>query len=336
MQGKIVCTGPLPQWVCEEFLPDYSVTVVGESSADAVLSALDSTVAAIIARGPLFIDAGILDAAPNLRVIGRSGVGFDTVDIEAASARGIPVVYTPGAMSRAVAEHTVALILAASKKLLDWHHVVLDRRWEERYGNYNLDLQGATVGIVGFGRIGREVWKLLRPFEIRTLVYDPLVDSAEFAGEPVRFVALDELLASSDIVTLHLPLSRETQNLMDPETLEKFKPGAIFVNTARGGLMANHDILLKALESGRLGYVALDVFVGEPPDLSHPLFSHPGTLFTAHVASNTRQAQECILRTMIDDMKAVLDGRRPRIQNVVNPQVLPADSASSQHSEIPL
>lgn len=319
--GTIVSSGPLPEWVSAELAPRYQVVVLPEASAAKVLAALDSQVVALIARGPTFIDCAMMDAAHNLKVIARSGVGFDTVDIGAATQRKLPVVYTPGVLSRAVAEHTVALILAAAKNLLGWHEIVLRHPWEERYHHPNRDLEGATVGIIGFGRIGRDVWRLLRPFDVKGLAYDPLLDPARFPAQGVRLVSLDELLAQSDIVTLHAPFSEATRNLINRQTIEKFKAGAILVNTARGGLMESHDILVEALESGRLSAVALDVFVTEPPDRSHPLFQHPRALFTAHVGSNTASAQQRILRTMLEDMKAVLEGRQPRLENVVNPEV---------------
>lgn len=325
-KGEIVSAGPLPQWAKGEFEPGFKVTAIETSRAEDVFKAMNHGVVGLIGRGPAFLDGKMMDAAPNLKVIGRSGVGYDTVDIRAASERGIPVVYTPGAMSRAVAEHAVALILAAAKNLHGWHHIVLHGEWQKRYGSPALDLKGATVGIVGFGRIGREVWDLLRPFDMRVLVYDPFIDSSHLPSSELRLVPLDELLNNSDIVTLHAPLGETTKHLVNARSIEQFKQGAILVNTARGGLVENHDILYEALESGRLSYLALDVFVTEPPDLTHPLFKHPRALFTAHVASNTSGAQRRIMMSMIEDMKAVLEGRRPRLENVVNPDVLAGQS----------
>lgn len=328
--GEIVSAGPLPEWVKAEFEPEFNVTAIETFQAEEVFKALNHEVVGLIGRGPTFLDGKLMDGAPNLKVIGRSGVGYDTVDIQAATQRGIPVVYTPGAMSRAVAEHTVALILAAAKNLHGWHHRVLHNEWQQRYGDPALDLEGATVGFVGFGRIGREVWHLLRPFDMRVLVYDPFIDSSRLPSTELRLVPLDELLKNSDIVTLHAPLGETTKHLVNAQSIEKFKQGAILVNTARGGLMENHDILYRALESGRLSYLALDVFVAEPPDLTHPLFKHPRALFTAHVAANTSGAQRRIMMSMIEDMKAVLEGRRPRLENVVNPDVLAGPSKQSE------
>ena len=316
----IVATGPLPEWAAEQFRP-YPLVFCEAFTYESVFSRVGPGVVGIVARGPVLIDAEMISAATELRVIGRSGVGYDTVDIAAATQRKIPVVYTPGAMSRVVAEHTLALILGAAKNLMGWHRVVQEGEWEERYQNPNLDLEGAVVGIVGFGRIGREVWHLLEPFGMQALVHDPYVAAGEHPGKEVRFVSLEELLSSSDVVTLHAPSTEETQNLIHRGNIDQFKQGAILVNAARGALMESHDLLYQALESGRLRCVALDVFVSEPPDRSHPLFRHPGTVLTAHVGSSTPGAQNRIVETVVADMKAVLAGGRPRPENLVNPEI---------------
>ena len=165
--------GHLPDWVIEQFFSDVQVVIVEEPSRSALLSALDAQVVAIVARGPTLIDSEVMEAAPGLRVIARTGAGYNTVDVEAASLRKIAVLHTPGAMSRAVAEHTVALILAAAKDLRGWHQAVLQGAWQDRYHRLNLDLEAATVGIVGLGSIGRQVWHLLQPFDLNVLVTDP-------------------------------------------------------------------------------------------------------------------------------------------------------------------
>jgi D-3-phosphoglycerate dehydrogenase len=317
---SIVATGPLPDWVAEQFSPHPLVFCEAFTHA-AVSSKVGPGVVGLVARGPVVIDAEMISAAADLRVIGRSGVGYDTVDIAAATQRGIPVVYTPGAMSRVVAEHTLALILGAAKNLMGWHRVVLEGEWEERYQSPNLDLEGSVVGIVGFERIGREVWHLLKPFGMQALVHDPYVVAADYSEKGVRFVSLEELLNGADLVTLHAPASDETQNLIHRGNIDQFKQGAILVNAARGALIESHDLLYQALESGRLRCVALDVFASEPPDRSHPLFGHPGTVLTAHVGSATPGAQDRIVETVVADMTAVLAVRRPRAENLVNPEV---------------
>ena len=323
-QQKVVLVGHLPDWVIEKYFSDVQVILIEESSRSALLSSLDQEVIGIVARGSALIDSEVIQAAPNLQVIARTGAGYNTVDVEAASLRKIPVLYTPGAMSRAVAEHTVGLILAAAKDLRGWHQRVLEGAWQERYRRLNLDLEGATLGIVGLGSIGRQVWHLLQNFDLTVLVSDPYLEPSDFAQESLRSVSLTELLENSDIVTLHAPLKNDTRGLINVANIENFKPGAILINTARGELVESYDVLYSALESGRLGFVALDTLISEPPDLAHPIFHHPKVLFSGHTASRTSRAQERMFRTLGEDMKAVLQGRKPRKENVVNPQVIGA------------
>jgi D-3-phosphoglycerate dehydrogenase / 2-oxoglutarate reductase len=321
-EQKIVSVGPLPQWVVDEFFSPFEVVALEDSNRAALLACLDARVVAIISRGPVFIDAEIMQAASSLKAIARTGVGLDTVDVEAASGRKIAVLYTPGAMSRAVAEHVLALILSAAKDLFQWHKRVLSGDWQTRYHLHNLDLEGTTLGIVGLGRIGRQVWRLARPFDMKVLVCDPYLDSSEFPGDELQFVSLEELLESSDIVTLHVPLNPETRGLINSGNIDRFKAGAILVNTARGPLIENYDILHSALESGRLRCVAMDTLILEPPDLQEPLFKHPRVILSAHVAARTGRAQERILRTMARSLKALLEGERLPRQNVANPEIV--------------
>ncbi len=320
-QQKILSVGPLPEWVRDEFFSSYEVNAVKDSSRSAVLSSLDPRVVAVISRGPVMIDAEVMDGAPSLQAIARTGVGLDTVDVEAASLRKIPVLYTPGAMSRAVAEHTLALILATSKDLSGWHRRVLQEEWQQRYQVRNLDLEDATLGIIGLGRIGRQVRKLVRPLDMRILVTDPYLDPSQFLEDELRFVELEELLEQSDIVTLHTPLNHETRGLINSGNISRFKPGTILINTARGAVIESYDILISALESGQLMQVAMDTLIVEPPDLSHPFFQHRNVILTAHVAARTQRAQEAILRTMGHDLAATLEGDQPPRENLVNPEV---------------
>jgi phosphoglycerate dehydrogenase-like enzyme len=323
-QQKVVFVGHLPDWVIEKYFSDVQVILIEESSRSDLLSSLDREVIGIVARGSALIDSEVIQAAPNLKVIARTGAGYNTVDVEAASVRKIPVLYTPGAMSRAVAEHTVGLILAATKDLLGWHQRVLEGAWQERYRRLNLDLEGATLGIVGLGSIGRQVWHLLQNFDLTVVVTDPYLEPSDFDQERLRSVPLTELLENSDIVTLHAPLTKETRGFINTTNIESFKPGAILINTARGELVESYDLLYSALESGRLGFVALDTLISEPPDLSHPIFHHPKVLFSGHVAARTSRAQERMFCTLGEDLKAVLQGKKPRRENVVNPQVIGA------------
>ncbi len=270
---------------------------------------------ALIVRGDSTVDAALIDAAPRLRVIGRSGVGVSEIDLDAATRRGIPVVVTPGAGARAVAEGALALLLALAKRLPELDRAVREGRWAARDEIEVRDLEGATLGIVGFGLIGRELARVVAPFELRLLAHDPYAQPAA----DVELVDLSALFARSDFVSVHAPLTDETRGMIDAGLLQRAKPGLIFANLGRGALVRSLDDLLAALESGRLAGVGLDVFDPEPPDVSHPLFRHPGVLLTPHTLGLSRRARERIFREAAEGILAVLGGRRPRA--VANPEL---------------
>ena len=319
---RILSIGPLPRDVIGRFEPDCEVTCVGDGSREEALEALDGRVVVIIARGSVMVDGSLMDRAPALQAVARTGVGYDTVCVEDATRRGIPVLYTPGAMTRAVAELTMAFLLTAFKKLNFWREALCGGDWDARYREKSRDLAGAVLGIVGYGRIGREVRLLSRPFDVRVLANDPYIDHGAFRDDDVDFVGFDEVLSRSDAVTLHVPLTEETRHMIDRSSLARIKPGALLINTARGSVVESLDLLLEGLENGPLAGVALDVFPDEPPLEAHPLFRHPRALVTGHVAARTPRSQARILETMVREVEAVLAGRTPNRANVVNPEVL--------------
>ncbi len=288
------------------------------------LAALLSTADALMVR--LFpVTAEVLAGAPRLRVIGRHGVGYDTVDITAASARGIPVVYTPNANSDAVAEHCVMLMLAVARRLLDVEEAVRQRNWErgrdwtrQRAG---MELRGQTLGIVGLGEVGRRVAHLCGTgFGMTVLACDPFVAPERWPPHVGRRDGLEALLAESDIVTLHAPLSPDTHHLINAQRLARMKPGSILINTARGGLV-DEVALEAALASGRLGGVGLDVLEREPPPVDHPLLRSDRRLvmLTPHIAGVSDRSLQRMAQLVCDGVLAVLRGERPA--NVVNPEV---------------
>ncbi len=289
----ILATGPVHP-VAEEILGPI---VVGDWRA------LLAEAEALIVRGDASVTAGDLASAPKLRVLGRSGVGVDRVDVEAARARGIPVVVTPGANARAVAEGALTLALALLKRLPELGAAVHARDWDARDRLELRDAAGATAGVVGYGRIGREFADLARAIGMHVLAHDPLVDEAS--------TPLDALFENADVVSLHVPLTAETRGLVGPELLARAKPALVLVNTARGALVTSLDDLFAALESGRLGGVGLDVFEEEPPDPTHPLFAHPRVLVTPHALGQTAGAREAVFRAMAEGVAAVLRGDAP-------------------------
>ncbi|MEU1306934.1 NAD(P)-dependent oxidoreductase [Streptomyces shenzhenensis] len=258
-----------------------------------------------IVRADRHVDDDFLRQAPRLRVIARTGVGVDLVDVPAASARGIPVVITPNSGSRAVAEGVFAMALHLAKRLNPLTELVREGRWAERSTLVVGDLDGATLGIIGYGRIGRRVGELAAVFGMRTIAYDP------FSPPPSEIACVDlgELFESSDVLTLHAPLTENTRHLVGADLLARVRPGTILINCGRGGLL-DLDAALAALEWGRLAGVGLDVFDPEPA-LYHPLFDHPDVVLTPHLMGMTQRAMKL---TFVDAARGVADvlaGREP-------------------------
>jgi phosphoglycerate dehydrogenase-like enzyme len=276
-----------------------------------------------IVRADAVVDADLLARAPRLRVLARTGVGVDLVDLAAASARGIAVVITPDAGTRAVAEGVFAHVLHLVKRLAPLTRLVREGRWAERAdpaAGAVGDLDGATMGIVGYGRIGRRVGELAAAFGMRVLAHDPLSPPPAAVDCP----DLERLAEASDVITLHAPLTAATHHLVDDRFLARVGPGAILVNCGRGGLL-DLDAALAALAAGRLGGVGLDVFDPEPPR-HHPLFDHPAVVLTPHLMGLTRRAAAA---TFADAARGVLDvlaGRRPAA--LADPAWAPAGPAT--------
>ena len=266
----------------------------------------------IVARAAATIDAAVIDAATALRVIGRSGVGVDRVDLAAATRRGIPVVITPNAGTRGVAEGALALMLHLVKRLGPMTSLVRDGRWTERDAIQLGDLDGATLAVIGYGRIGRRLAELATALGMRVIAHDPYAETADIA-----LTDLHGALAQADVVSLHAPLTPETRGMIDETALQHIKPGAVLVNCGRGGLL-DLDAAYAALLDGRLGGVGLDVYEPEPPT-DHPLFHHRDVVLTPHVMALSRRASALVFEEMADGMDDVLSGRRAAF--VANPEV---------------
>ena len=277
-----------------------------------------------IVRADAVVDAALLARTPRLRVLARTGVGVDLVDVEEASARGIAVVITPGGGTRAVAEGVLAHALHLVKRLAALTRLVREDRWADRAAVAVGDLDGATIGIIGYGRIGRRVGELAAAFGMRVLAHDPV--SPPPAG--VDCPDLGELAGASDVLTLHAPLTEATHHLVDAGFLGRVRPGAVLVNCGRGGLL-DLDAALAALESGRLGGVGLDVFDPEPPP-HHPLFDHPGVVLTPHLMGLTRRATAATFAAAAQGVTDVLAGRRPAA--LANPDWRPAGPATDEEA----
>lgn len=289
---------------------DFSWQPTTRFDPDAAVAALKTADVGIIDADPYGEDI-FAQIAGRCRTLIRFGAGFDSVDLEAASRHGIAVSRTSGANATGVADLAIALTLAARRQLVDLDAIVRDARWEKPMTR---ELVGASVGIVGFGPIGQEFERLLRGFRCRVQVY-------ETAGRPLpegvtRAEQLDELLASSDVVSLHVPYRPENHHLIDERRLRLMRPGATLVNTSRGGIV-DEAALVRVLEDGHLGSAGFDVFATEPLPEDAVIRSAPRTVLTPHVASQTAESVLSLFRMAVDiAAKAVAGEPIPHLLNV--------------------
>jgi D-3-phosphoglycerate dehydrogenase / 2-oxoglutarate reductase len=277
---------------------------------------------AVVLRTGLSLDAALLAGAARLLTVSRTGAGFDNVDVAAATARGVIVTSSIGANTSTVVEHTLALLLALSKRLIDLDRAVRRGDFKVRYAYLPRDLRGQVLGVVGFGKIGGEVARACHQvLGMSVLAHDALLPEAARAdlSSWVEFCSLPELFRRADVVTLHLPLGPSTRGLVGRALLSAMRPGALLINAARGGVI-DEAALVEALRSGPLAGAALDVFQREPPPADSPLLTLENTLLTPHAAALTRA---CVTRMAVLAAQRVLDvlgGFVP--DDVANPEVL--------------
>jgi glyoxylate reductase len=266
------------------------------------------------------IDAEVMQAAgPSLRIISNHAVGVDNVEVAAATARGIPVGNTPGILTDATADMAMALLLAAARRIVEGDRLVKAGGWKTWSPGFMLgaDLAGATLGIVGFGRIGRAVARRANGFGLRILFTDPSPALPE-PGQTVHQVNLDTLLQESDFISLHAPLTDETRGLINANTLHLMKPTAVLVNTARGGLV-DQNALYDALSEKRIFAAALDVTDPEPLPTNHPLLGLRNCIIVPHIASASWQTRQRMSMMAAENLIAGLKGEK--LPNCVNPEV---------------
>jgi D-3-phosphoglycerate dehydrogenase len=288
-----------------------------EGSPDDLKAKLQGADAALVGTWMKF-NAELMDISGKLKVIARTGAGVDNVDVAAATQRRILVLNTPTANSVSVAEHAVMFLLALSKQLAFLDASVRQGNFKARRLNRPVDVEGKTLGLIGCGNIGRLVAEICRDaFRMRTIGYDPFLKAAPKGVELLPTV--HEVLKQSDYVSLHLPLSPETKNLIDRKELSTMKPSAFLVNTSRGGIV-NEAALAEALDAEVIAGAALDVFEHEPPEAGSPLLSCKNLLMTPHSAALTK---ECVVRVAVCAAQGIVDhlsGRRPEF--VCNKAVL--------------
>jgi D-3-phosphoglycerate dehydrogenase len=299
------------------------VGLESRSSGDPYMGIIEAE--AVIAGGQLKYRAEQMDPATQLRVIARTGIGVDNVDVLHATSRGIAVCNVPDGPAVSTAEHALLLMLAAAKNLR-LVQLGTEHPEELRFNDYlGVELDGSVLGLVGLGRVGMRVARTGKALGMRVIAYDPYLAQEEFEARGAESMPdLPGLLRIADIVSLHVPLTELTRGLIGRREMGHMKRGAILVNTARGGLV-DEEALIHALESGSVGAAGLDVFASEPPPPDSPLLHHPKVIATPHRGGATVAARDRTLRSAIAQALDVVAGRRPR--HLVNPEVWQVRSA---------
>lgn len=302
--------------------PGFEVIEAYGSSPEKVLE-LVKDVQAIAVRSETKITRAVFEAAPLLKVVGRAGVGVDNVDVDAATERGVVVMNTPGGNTISTAELTFTHILCCARPIAQGAASMKAGNWDRKTLS-GVELLRKTIGVIGLGRIGSEVAKRAQAFGMKVLAYDPYLTPARAAAMQVESVTLDQLLAASDYITVHMPLTDETNNMIDEAALAKCKKGVRIVNCARGGIV-NEKALVAALKSGQVGAAGLDVFETEPLPKDSELRSAPNIVLTPHIAASTTEAQETVGIEIAEQIADVL--LHGAVRNAVNMPSMDAAAA---------
>lgn len=294
---RVVLADPLEPGGAAILEAESRIELVDASAAgrEALTGALAGA-AGLIVRGATTVDEALLDHAPDLRVVGRAGVGVDNIDVEACTSRGIAVFNAPSGNTRSTAELSFGLLLAAARKLAEADRIVREGRWE-RAVLRGIQLAGRTLGVIGVGRIGSAMVALGRAFRMELLGDDPYLEPgrvAELEREfGVRMMGLEEILEASDFITLHVPLTDETRGMIGAAELARMRSGSFLVNASRGGVV-DEEALAQALTEGKLGGAALDVYEVEPLPAESPLRSAPNLVFSQHLGGATEAARRAV------------------------------------------
>lgn len=255
-------------------------------------------------------DGHAIENSPNLKVIGRTGVGYDSVDVKTATANGIPVVITPGANNRSVAEHAVAMMFALSKNLVEAQQEMCAGNWEIRGAKKAFELEGKTVGILGLGAIGRETAKICKGCGMKIAAYDPFMSQEQVENYGAEYYAdYVELLKVSDVISIHVPLTDQTKDMIAKEQLAQMKKTALIINCSRGGIINEAD-LVDALREGTIAGAGTDVFCSEPPKTDDPLLNCPNLVVSPHSAAQTREAVIKMAQMCVRGCLAVAEGKK--------------------------
>ncbi len=253
------------------------------------------------------VTSEVLEKAKRLKVISKYGVGVDNIDLEKAKEKGILVTNTPGANSNAVAELTLGLIFAVLRKINLSDRKTREGSWERFIG---YELSGKTLGVIGTGNIGRRLIKLLKGFDLKILCYDKYPDLKWESEEGVVYVSLEELLKNSDVISIHMPLTKETYHFISEKELSLVKSEAVIINTSRGGII-DEMALYNAIKEGKLLGAGLDVFEKEPP-IDSPLLNLDNVVITSHIGAHTQEATENMAKMAVENLISALKGERPK------------------------
>jgi D-3-phosphoglycerate dehydrogenase len=296
---------------------DAACAVLGPGREDDRYAGVDLAIAAVVGAAPY--DASVMTRAPALLVIARTGIGYDAVDVDAATRLGIAVCNTPDGPTTSTAEHAVMLMLMAAKKVKPAEAALREGTAATYYGRHaGMELDGKTLGLIGFGRIARRVARIAGGFGMSIITFDPFLAADAVPSGVVRAATLEELLGTADVVSVHVPLTPASRGMFGADQFAAMRPGAVFVNTARGGLV-DDDALLDALERGHLVGAGLDVTTPEPLPADHPLLARDDVVVTPHVASATVDGKARVFRAAFRQAVDVVEGRRP--EHLVNPEV---------------
>ena len=268
-----------------------------------------------IVAGLIPVNDTVLDQAPRLRGVLKHGVGVDRIDIPACTARGIPVLSTPGANANAVVELTLGLMLDAARHIRQTHDSLMAGEWHRRTG---IELRGKVLGIIGLGTIGRQVARAAQALGMTVIATDLLPDPAYAAANDITLMTQAELLARADVVSLHIDGRRKNAGWIGAPEIRAMKPGACLMNLARGEVL-EMDALAAALSDGHLAGAGIDAFRQEPPDLTDPIFHAPNVTFTPHTGAATRDSDQRVAAMILDDIETILAGGRP--DRVLNPEI---------------
>ncbi len=272
---------------------------------------------AIIVRSRTKVRADAIEKGKNLRVIGRAGVGVDNIDVKKATEKGIPVVNAPRGSTHSVAELVFGHMLSLARHLAYADRSMREGKWEKKKLK-GIELQDKTLGLIGFGRIGQEVWKLAKVFGMKCIAFDPYIPEDFIKEKGAEPGSLEDVLRNADFISIHALLTDETKHMISDEQLGMMKKSAYIINCARGGII-DEDALYKALKEGEIAGAALDVFENEPPGKT-PLFELDNIVFTPHLGASTKEAQIRAGVTTAEQVLKVLRGEKPDF--IVNPEVL--------------